>query len=82
MRLGLHKYQLINAESLIRRRFCWIFLCFIAIVISFLFMNYSPSFRWNYFSRIVNLDFGYLLFDFACRCMEVWDGFIAVDSGN
>ena len=35
-------------------------------------MNYSPSFRWNYFSRIVNLDFGYLLFDFACRCMEVW----------
>jgi hypothetical protein len=35
-------------------------------------MNYSPSFRWNYFSRIVNLDFGYLLFDLACRCMEVF----------
>ena len=45
-------------------------------------MNYSPSFRWNYFSRIVNLDFGYLLFDFACRCMEVEIGLIVVDSGD
>jgi hypothetical protein len=55
----------------INRRF-WAFIgCFVAIGISYLFMNYSPSFRWNYFSRIINLDFGYLLFDIACRCMEV-----------
>lgn len=45
--------------------------CFLAISVAYLFMNYSPSFRWNYFSRIVNLDFGYLLFDLSCRCMEV-----------
>ena len=56
---------------IIHRRFVWLVLCFLAISVAYLFMNYSPSFRWNYFSRIVNLDFGYLLFDLACRCMEV-----------
>ena len=45
--------------------------CFLSIAVSYLFMNYSETFRWNYFSRIVNLDFGYLMFDLACRCMEV-----------
>jgi hypothetical protein len=55
----------------IYRRF-WAFVwCFVAIGISYLFRNYSPTFRWNYFSRAINLDFGYLLFDLACKCMEV-----------
>jgi hypothetical protein len=56
---------------IINRRFWWFVGCFLAIALSYLFMNYSPQFRWNYFSRIINLDFGYLLFDLACRCMEV-----------
>jgi hypothetical protein len=45
--------------------------CSLTIAIAYLFMNYSESFRWKYFSRIVNLDFGFLLFELACRCMEV-----------
>lgn len=67
----LQWYRYKNIAYVKKRRFGWLLLCFGAIFISYLFMNYSPTFRWNYFSRIINLDFGYLLFDLACRCMEV-----------
>jgi hypothetical protein len=65
------KYKNSYIGKIINRRFWWFIVCFFAIAISYVFMNYSPSFRWNYFSRIINLDFGYLLFDIACRSMEV-----------
>lgn len=34
-------------------------------------MNYSQTFNWNYFTRIINMDIGYLIFDFACRSMQL-----------
>jgi hypothetical protein len=69
-----HIIRLITPDGRIgyrRRRFILLLLWSVSIFISFLFMNYSESFRWNYFSRIINLDFGYLLFDISCRCMQV-----------
>lgn len=59
------------ASVVAQRRSGWLMGCSLTIAVAYLFMNYSESFRWNYFSRIVNLDFGFLLFDLACRCMEV-----------
>ena len=54
-----------------RRRQGWLWVCWGGMAVAFLFMNYSSGFRWNYFSRLFNLDFGYLLFDLGCRSMEV-----------
>lgn len=47
-----------------------IIVCFI-IMISYFFLNYSPLFNWNYFSRTFNLDMGYFVFDMMLRTLEV-----------
>lgn len=41
------------------------------VLLSYMFMNYSPLFNWNYFSRSFNLDFGYFIFDFLMRIFTV-----------
>ena len=41
------------------------------VVLSYMFMNYSHTFNWNYFSRSFNLDFGYFIFDFLMRTFSV-----------
>lgn len=54
-----------------KRRLSFLITFSLAIFISFLFMNYSQTFNWNYFTRIINMDIGYLIFDFACRSMQL-----------
>lgn len=45
--------------------------CTLAMIPSYLFLNFSPAFRWNGYSETFNLDMGYFLFDFIIRTMEV-----------
>ena len=45
--------------------------CTIAMVPSYFFLNFSPSFSWNSFSTTVNLDMGFFIFDFIIRTLEV-----------
>lgn len=43
----------------------------IMIVTSYFFLNYSPMFNWNYFSRTFNIEVGYFIFDMLIRTFEV-----------
>ena len=38
---------------------------------SYFFLNYSPIFNWNYFSRTFNIEVGYFIFDMLIRTFEV-----------
>lgn len=38
---------------------------------SYFFLNYSPKFNWNYFSRTFNIEVGYFIFDTLIRTFEV-----------
>lgn len=41
------------------------------IFVSYFFLNYSPKFNWNYFSRTFNIEVGYFIFDTLIRTFEV-----------
>lgn len=37
------------------------------LLTSYFFLNYSPVFNWNYFSRTFNIELGYFIFDMLVR---------------
>jgi hypothetical protein len=41
------------------------------IFISYFFLNYSPKFNWNYFSRTFNIEVGFFIFDMLIRTFDV-----------
>jgi len=54
-----------------RRRF-WLLLALTAgKLLAYSFLSYSESFKWNYFTRVFNLDFGYVLLDLSCKSIYV-----------